>query len=163
MIVYGGMTDSGVVGEAAAYDPAADAWTLLDSPDVAPRIHAAGLQAGASGTIALFWGGANDVCDHCYPIEYMDGGAYDAASGAWTLIPDLTTSPIGPSIRSGSAVWWGAGRLWLWGGSDLSTPASTLARFDPPLLAKTGPPPSGEGSPPTRRDLAHERDTKHCA
>jgi hypothetical protein len=52
----------------------------------------------------------------------MDGGAYDAASGAWTLIPDLTTSPIGPSIRSGSALWWGAGRLWLWGGSDLSTP-----------------------------------------
>jgi len=126
MIVLGGSEgpDSTTANDGAAYDPVTDTWTPIATPTMAPRADAKTFLEGSTGTAAIFWGGLDDMAYHAEPSPRLDGGIYDAVTDSWTQIPSLEQSPLG-SARDGAAVWAGAGRLWMLGGTGWTGPVWT--------------------------------------
>lgn len=131
MIVFGGTSGSGVFSDAAAYDPAADAWTTISwPPGASGRAGASGVATGKKLELATFFGGYAK-----YPLgetdfSIGDGFTYDAAAGMFTVIPGAGQVLPVPD-RNRPALWWGAGRLWYWGGAQDVPLSPRGASYDP--------------------------------
>jgi N-acetylneuraminic acid mutarotase len=109
MIVYGGQDAAGSVEDGARYNPTLDTWT-----PVAPFPGAVGQRTGHSavwtGTEMIVWGGIDEAL--FAPVTYGNGGRYNPATNAWTVIP-----PAGaPPARFGHTAVWTGTEMIVWGG-----------------------------------------------
>lgn len=120
MLVWGGVNDSGPLGDGAAYDPVKNVWTPLPS-DGAP---AAREQHSAvwTGSEMVIYGGLTAAG------TTATGAAYDPATGRWRPL----TNPGVPQARSGAtAAWTGSEALFFGGRNDAGTPLAALQRLNP--------------------------------
>jgi hypothetical protein len=117
MTVFGGDGPGGKsLGDAASYDLGADTWAPLP----APPIPAVSVPYGVRGLVrgrevpVFFGGSAGAVLDN----------------NAWTAIPQPPTSALAAGARTNAAVWFGAGRLFVWGGGMAGSVRGDGASFD---------------------------------
>lgn len=135
MVVFGGYgsTCSGAsyCGDSAAYDPATDTWTTLTPPTPAldGRYYVNGLATGTGGSLATFWGGYGSYVSSAY--ERNTGATFDPSTGTWATINAPSDSILPNSRRYRQTMWWGAGKLWVWGGYGSSSYLGTGASYDP--------------------------------
>ena len=124
MIVWGGAGDTGVLGDGAAYDLAADRWTPLAPAPVSPR---RGHSAVWTGTKMVVFGGQGPR-EGCQALCALgDGASYDPITNAWT---PLAPAPI--EARHGHTAVFLEGRMVVWGGAALSGGAlGDGASYDP--------------------------------
>lgn len=130
MVVFGGQGSSSSVGctsgycsDAAAYNPSTDTWTTLTPPsDIDGRYNLVGVATGATGNLATFWGGYGTYATSGGTSGYdrNNGATYDASTSSWKSITPPTDSVILNSKRYNAFGWWGAGKLWIWGGYNYS-------------------------------------------
>src|SRR5581483_8042268 len=94
MIVWGGLTDAGILaGNGARYRPATDSWTNVSSSGApSPR---SGHTAVWTGTEMIVWGG-NDG------LPTNTGARYNPASDTWSKIADAPAALTGHT-----AIWTG--------------------------------------------------------
>jgi N-acetylneuraminic acid mutarotase len=122
MVVYGGYgtTCSYYCGDAAYYDPSADTWTTLTPPstDLDARYQHMAVATGTGEGLATFWGGYGNYISPGY--DRNTGATYDPVAGTWKSITPPTDSVITYSRRYNAFAWWGAGKLWIWGGTSYS-------------------------------------------
>ena len=129
--------------EAAAYDDTSRAWTRLPDAPIAPRYGAA---VFAVGDRVVVWGGNQTKKRDHQPFDaeiiepgppLVDGAIFDAATAAWSLIPD---APIpGRTNAAGAAA--GSDRFVVWGGDnqEKTTQGSrTVVRADGASYATAG-------------------------
>jgi hypothetical protein len=119
------------------YDPARDAWRVIGTPEIAPRVGASAVWAGDE---AIVWGGIDQPPPGCHdgaldwnPYAACDGVTFHPAwadqRGQWYEIPP---GPL--SIRSGHAAVWAGDVMVIWGGIDGSGRAlADGAVFDPQI------------------------------
>ena len=111
MVIWGGQgTREGCeglcpLGDGAAYDPIANAWTPLPPAPVQPR-H--GHTAVFLQNRMLVWGGAGDG-----GTALGDGASYDVTAGAWAALP---VPPLAPRLGHRTVVT--TDRMLIWGGSS---------------------------------------------
>jgi len=120
MIVWGGLTDAGILaGNGARYRPATDSWTNVSSSGApSPR---SGHTAVWTGTEMIVWGG-NEFA----PAIVGTGGRFRPATGDWRSV-----SIVGaPSARTGHTAIWTGTEMIVWGGND-GLPTNTGARYNP--------------------------------
>jgi N-acetylneuraminic acid mutarotase len=151
-VIYAfGCTSAGTVctdvGDAAAYDPVLDTWTMLPVPPAAKRTRTlAHRTIGASGAeLAAFFGGTSGGA----PTH--DGLLFDTPWTTWKTLPD----PLLPgAARIEFGAWTGAsGKLFVWGGVSAKGDGTSEyfadgAVFDP-IASTWTPMPSG--GPSARR------------
>jgi N-acetylneuraminic acid mutarotase len=101
--------------DGAAYDPAADTWTLLPKAPIKGR---SGQVAIWTGREMILWGGAGIGESN---LAFKDGAAFDPATRRWRLIPE---APLPPGTAY-TAVWTGKQML-VYGG-----PRGRAAAYDP--------------------------------
>lgn len=103
MIVWGGISYSGVSGTGSRYDPATDTWTTvstINAPE--PRnLHT----AIWSGSKMIVWGGGNNSGG-----LFATGGRYDPATDTWS------PTRLGLSARAGHSAVWTGSEMIVWGG-----------------------------------------------
>jgi hypothetical protein len=108
MIILGGEGTGARNG--ARFDPATRKWTTI--PDAPSSVDTKG-GGVVLGDGALFvWGGVSASGD---PLA--EGAKYVLSAGSWSTLPTPTTTVFDPPERASAAVFYGAGRLWAWGGS----------------------------------------------
>jgi N-acetylneuraminic acid mutarotase len=151
MIVFGGAGCGGICGDASSYDPAQDKWLDIAAVPAAldARIDPLPLATGPTGALATFFGGGVTGVGGARAT----GATYDAAANAWSPIEGLGTALLADPARQAAVAWWGAGRLWLWGGSGSGGTTDTKddgASFDPALGTWAKIPPGG----PSKRSNA---------
>jgi N-acetylneuraminic acid mutarotase len=122
ILFFGGLDDAGVLAtEAAEYDPARDSWRVIDT-DVAPR---ASVSAVATDRGAAFFGGQGVSKPDGCPAALNDGATFDTATHALRRIPTATTTP-----RAEPALWFGQGKLFVFGGYQCDAILGDGAAFD---------------------------------
>jgi hypothetical protein len=122
MIVWGGMSGSGVTNTGARYNPATDIWTPISTVNapIARWQHA----AVWTGREIIVWGGRD-----AWSGNFLNnGGRYDPATDTWTLGLPTTGAPSAREMPT--AVWTGTEMI-VWGGYDGSNYLNTGARFNP--------------------------------
>lgn len=108
MIVWGGETDTGVLGDGASFDLSSDSWTPLPTAPIAPR---RSHTAVWTGTKMVVYGGMG-ISAQCLQICPLgDGAAYDTVTLTWTPI-----APAPMAARSGHRAVWVENRMLVWGG-----------------------------------------------
>ena len=127
LVIWGGWdgTDEGatpgVLGDGAAYDPAAGSWRMLPPAPISGR---APLSAW-TGTELIVWGSEMRT-----PDLPRDGAAYDPAQNTWRAI-----APAPIELSDATAVWTGREMIVfgaaLGGGNDAATPVAVGAAYDP--------------------------------
>jgi hypothetical protein len=103
MIVWGGASESGVLGDGAIYDPATDSWSAME-PEGAPSprsLHT----AVWTGQEMIVWGGGSH-------LGLNDGGHYDPVGDTWTP----TAASGAPSARYAHSAIWTGEEMIVWGG-----------------------------------------------
>ncbi len=150
MVVFGGRgCGTGTYcGDAAAYDPVTDAWTLLDAPPIDGRRLSVALllEPGATAGWTLFWGGYG--AEVAASVYRGDGALLDA-SGTWSLVPAVPTSVLPSARRAAAASWWANGKAHVWGGiTDGGAALGDGAALDPTTGTWTALP--ATGAPPAR-------------
>jgi N-acetylneuraminic acid mutarotase len=123
-------TATSFCGDAAAYDPSTDAWTVLTPPTPAldPRQRNAGVAIGAR---ALFWGGEGNTSGGS--LFRSSGAFYDVAAGTWTTMVAPTETLLPGAKRASMAAWSTADTFFVWGGrTGTATYAATGASYDVP-------------------------------
>lgn len=119
MLVWGGESGSGPLGDGAGYDPDTDAWTPLATAD-APAARS-GHRAVWTGTEMMILGGAGGSG------EFVSGHAYDPATDSWRALPPAD-SPV--ARRDAVAVWTGSEVL-VYGGKQGASVVAAIRRLDP--------------------------------
>ena len=110
VVVWGGMTTTGVRDDGAAYRPDVDEWTLLPGAPLSPRTDAAATWTGQEFVVL----GGRDLAG---PLG--DGAAYDPDRDTWRTLPDLPDPVLGPPAGSVDALWTGRTVVaWVVMGSD---------------------------------------------
>ncbi|GAC1352172.1 MAG: hypothetical protein NVSMB1_12400 [Polyangiales bacterium] len=106
--------------DAAAYDPLTDTWTLLPAPPTTfdGRVGQAATIGGSSGSLAMFWGGENDLLAVGGSFQRADGAYYDTALDLWTAIPAPADVVLPNPKRAFPCGWATATKLWIWGGGN---------------------------------------------
>lgn len=94
MVVWGGESSSGPLGDGAAYSPRRDSWRLLPAAPLSPRNAPAAVWTGSE---VLLWGG------HGRGVDHADGAAFDPSTDTWRSI---ASAPI-PSAGRPVATWSG--------------------------------------------------------
>lgn len=124
ILFFGGLDESGkLTHDAATYDPATDRWSL-----VAGAISArADVSAVATDNGAVFFGGQTAAAPDGCPAALNDGATFDSATKALVAIPSATTLR---GARAESAAWYGAGRLFVFGGYRCDEILDDAASFD---------------------------------
>jgi N-acetylneuraminic acid mutarotase len=103
MLVWGGTQRNEIgdqLADGAAYDPAADTWTVLPRSPLHGRY---GHTAVWTGSSMIVWGGADTAGGDAPPHVLGDGASLDPATGAWSPLPP---SPLGPRYHH-AATWTG--------------------------------------------------------
>jgi hypothetical protein len=118
MTIFGGENAaSGVLTDAASYDPRADRWTLLPSAPIPGRGVAQGVVARRSSVDLPFVVGA------------AGGGAlFDGKT--WSVVPPAPATLLPEPDRGFTALWYGAGRIWTWGGAKVNGLTASGASHD---------------------------------
>jgi N-acetylneuraminic acid mutarotase len=127
----------------AMYNPRADSWRLVDSPQIPPRI---GATAIWTGSVALVWGGVTQPPPGCRagalednPYAACDGVTFDPQAdgrrGQWL------EQPPGPlSERSGHSATWAGDVMVIWGGmGEDERPLADGAVYDPQIYWLSAP------------------------
>ncbi|MBI2395465.1 MAG: hypothetical protein HYV09_38205 [Deltaproteobacteria bacterium] len=134
MVIFGGYNSSAVCsggyncGDAAAYDPVTNTWTLLTPPS--PALDARRDPVGVATTAgAAFWGGTGNTT---LSPTYRSTGAVFGGS-AWTAIPS-PDAVLSPAARGAVMGWSHAGQLYVWGGVN-GGPLGDGAVYDLALAA----------------------------
>jgi len=128
MIVWGGYSGTGALGDGGRYRPDTDTWIETSSAGApSARRRAAAVW---TGTELIVWGGEDGAPT---PTAFNDGGRYDPALDRWTA-----TGPFAPTARSYATAVWTGSLVIVWGGIDQSgvTP-QTGGLYDPALNAWT--------------------------
>lgn len=113
-----------------AYDPIADAWRVIPRSPLEYRWASTSVWSTATREL-IVWGGGNTMGDDWFPFFSIgDGFTYDAAAGMFTAIPGAGQVLPVPD-RNRPALWWGAGRLWYWGGAQDVPLSPRGASYDP--------------------------------
>jgi N-acetylneuraminic acid mutarotase len=126
VVVFGGNSGGAQCADAGVYDPVADSWAAYGVQMSWQREY--GQSAAASTDTAYFWGGSP-------PVTSARGVSW--SGGNWSLFatPSSATLPDA-SLRLWPGVWFGAGKLWVWGGMNSPafvepTETASGAAFDP--------------------------------
>ncbi|MDQ1725708.1 MAG: hypothetical protein QOG52_2736 [Frankiaceae bacterium] len=123
LLVWGGLTETGPVGDGASYDPTARKWQLLPTAPIGARTGSATAWTGSQWFV---WGGRNGS------DALADGALYDAASGTWSSLPPGPLSGRGEA----TAVWTGSEVLVFGGSGDIGGANPTdAAAYDPATRA----------------------------
>ena len=115
MIIWGGRpsNSSGCTAllDGARYNPAADSWFVVDTPQPEPWCGRFDHTAVWTGDEMIIWGGEDGVGRNT-------GARYDPMQGAWTYISSIwEPTPAGqPSGRKGHTAVWTGSRMIIWGG-----------------------------------------------
>lgn len=125
MIVFGGNLVGALANDAAAYDPKLDTWSAILKSPLSGRSADVPLATGPSpGSVTFFGGGV--------PFGELRGDGVFLKGNEFTPIPEVDV--LAQPRRSGKAVWFAAGRLYMWGGYT-DTSAITVfgdgAAYDP--------------------------------
>ncbi len=130
LIVWGGATDRNqdqLRADGAAYDPATNAWRILPTAPLSPRL---GQAVVWTGTDMIIWGG-NDDASNTKPHATSDGAAYNPTTNSWTR---LSASPLAARTQA-IAVWTGDEMIVLGGQPAIVTDAepdfTDGAAYDP--------------------------------
>ncbi len=118
MIVYGGYNSGSpyctfgsynyYCGDAAAYKPSTDTWTMLPSTAIQGRYRHTAVMAGSE---MIVWGGSGGAS------TYMaDGASYNTTSGTWTTLPTVTATPSTFAGRYGHTAVWSGTEMIIFGG-----------------------------------------------
>ncbi len=119
MLVWGGQTGGNSLGDGAAYDPVADAWSPLSLAN-SPAARAA--HAGVwSGQELLVFGGEGSTG------TLADGAAYDPVSGKWRPLSQTGN----PQARSSAVAAWTGNALVLFGGLGNGVPVNSVQTLIP--------------------------------
>jgi len=124
MVVWGGEAKlEGASGrslsDGAAYDPITDTWQWLPPSPMAARREPSTV---IDGTRVFVWGGTRTELEGGEEDAFSDGAIFDVATWTWTAIP---ANGAWDAKRAWVSSWFGAGRLYLWGGT-LCDPTSPL-------------------------------------
>jgi len=146
LLLFGGSTATGPVGEGGAYDPIADTWRDISSGWTEPvtrRVTGLSLanQATAwTGDEMILWGGRYGGIGRGVVNR---GWRYDPDADDWRIMgssPDLDADyrllpdadPLAPEARTDALAVWTGSELVVWGGKDgLGTPLQDGGRYDP--------------------------------
>jgi hypothetical protein len=124
MIVWGGASGGGVLGDGGRYRPDTDTWIGMSSTGAIPSARA-GATAVWTGTEMIVWGGYVDPAD---PTGVNTGGRYNPALDTWNAI---TTASAPGGRYAHTAVWTGS-RMIVWGGELNDIPyLATGGVYDP--------------------------------
>ncbi len=104
MIVWGGRDNNGSFNDGAAYNPATDTWTLLNTVNAPEARHSH--TAVWTGTEMLIWGG------NATSGMTNTGSKYNFSTNTWTTIPTASA----PSERFFHSAIWTGGKMIVWGG-----------------------------------------------
>ncbi|MBL8716393.1 MAG: hypothetical protein JNL79_10380 [Myxococcales bacterium] len=124
-------TATSFCGDAAAYNPATDTWTVLTppTPELDPRQRNAGVVLGATGGRALFWGGEGNTSGGS--LFRSSGAFYDVAAGTWTTMVAPTETLLPGAKRASMAAWSTADTFFVWGGrTGTASYSATGASYD---------------------------------
>jgi hypothetical protein len=115
MIVWGGLTTSGVTNSGGVYDPTTDTWkpTAVANAPSGRHSHS----AIWTGSEMIVWGGFSNTYE-------ATGGRYDPIRDEWTPLPFTTIKGRARHV----AVWTGADMI-VWGGSNGVAPQGDGSRY----------------------------------
>ena len=118
MIVWGGVSSTGLWNDGGRYNPASNAWTPVPT-NGAPggRFYHTAVWTGSE---MLAWGGYNGSA-------LNDGGRYNPANNSWTPVPTNGA----PGVRYTHAAVWSGIEMIVWGGYNLSAALNDGGRFNP--------------------------------
>jgi hypothetical protein len=125
MIVWGGYDGSVYRSDGAAYDPATNSWSAINSSG-APAARSAPAFVW-TGSRMLVWGGRGTS-------YYSDGASYDAGANTWSA----SSNAGAPAARYLPSTVWTGTRMVVWGGLGSTGALGDGAAYDP---AWTPPPP----------------------
>jgi N-acetylneuraminic acid mutarotase len=123
LIIWGGQGPSGYLRDGARYDPKTKIWTKF--PDPPPELDGRNFSAAVwSGKELIVWGGFGTLVSPSYARS--DGARY-LPGGSWTrfTVPKDDIFSVGSAAsRQAPQAWFGAGKMWIWGGAagSSSTP-----------------------------------------
>lgn len=144
MLIWSGQgTGEAFLVTGALYNPRADGWRLIDSPQIPPRV---GATAVWTGSTAIVWGGVNQPPPGCRdgalednPYAACEGATFDPQAdgrrGQWF---EQLPGPL--SARSGHTATWAGDVMVIWGGIDEDErPLADGAVYDPQLYWLSAP------------------------
>jgi len=123
MILWGGVNNSGFLGDGGRYNPVLNSWAYLPaavSQEPAGREAHTALWTGAQ---MLVWGGLGTA--GCL----NDGGLFDPVANAWTYLPASFANTPAPRA-SHTSVWTGS-EMVVWGGTSNAIAYADGGRFNP--------------------------------
>lgn len=119
LLIWGGQAGGALLGDGAAFDPAANSWQALPSTGApTPR---SGHLAVWTGTEMLVFGGETAGG------TTATGAAYDPVTGTWRSL----SMNGGPLARSGAEGAWSGSGLIVFGGRSSGSPLAALQRLNP--------------------------------
>ena len=145
MIVFGGYGSScsgSYCADGAVWEPIANAWSAFKTPwPYDGRYQQMAVATGSGGTLATFFGGYGTYVS---PSYYKNNGAsYDDAAGVWKPISAPSETILPSAKRYAACAWWGAGKLFIWGGYGDGGVQSNGASYDPTTDTWTSLPAGG--------------------
>jgi len=123
MIVWGGVNNSGFLGDGGRYNPVLGNWTYLPGASSQEPGARESHTALWTGTRMIVWGGLGNAG------VLNDGGLFDPVASAWTYLPASLANTPAPRA-SQTAVWTGS-EMVVWGGTSNSICYSDGGRFNP--------------------------------
>ena len=94
-------------------DPTALRWKSLTPPPFGAREQMQLAEDDGGAHLFLYGGLAGSTTTTLTVVG--DGATYDVGTDTWQ--PVTAPTVLSDSVRSGAFVWYGAGRIWLWGGA----------------------------------------------
>ena len=153
MVIFGGGGCGSTCDDAASYDPVKRVWTVITNvPSILDaRQPEVAIATGPSLTLATFFGSSYDGALR------TTGASYDAVHNLWSPIDGLGTAVLPSPNRYGAAFFWGAGKLWMWGGygdGDVTKTRADGASFDPSVGSGGTWSSMAPGGPSARGDMS---------
>jgi N-acetylneuraminic acid mutarotase len=120
MLIWGGFTNPGVLGNGARFNPATGIWTAMASSGAPSARY--GHVGVWTGTQMIIWGGYNGSSQ-----VLGTGARYTPSTNTWATV----ASSGAPSERGGHVAVWTGTEMLVWGGYDGSNLVNTGSRYNP--------------------------------